>query len=206
MVRKDEEEGPADRVPHLPWMRYPVDIDTFSGCPVTLLPRLDPRICRDQEDDDSGGKKQDALPASLRLGASLVMLLSKSTTELRRTVEQDGGAEGPDGAPASRRQGTCVAAMAIAQTAPASSRSQSDGRPPCWRDRQRRREPRPRGGGGGGLRPHADEGNRIKSPPHGGMSALELERRLHQLRHEARIAELGCEANGGGGKGSTWAR
>jgi hypothetical protein len=23
MVRKDEEEGPADRVPHLPWMRYP---------------------------------------------------------------------------------------------------------------------------------------------------------------------------------------
>ena len=43
MVRKDEEQGPADRVPHLPWMRYPVDIDTFSGCPVTLLPRLDPR-------------------------------------------------------------------------------------------------------------------------------------------------------------------
>ena len=43
MVRKDEEEGPADHVPHLPWMRYPVDIDTFSGCPVTLLPRLDPR-------------------------------------------------------------------------------------------------------------------------------------------------------------------
>jgi len=78
------------------------------------------------------------------------------------------------------------------------------GRPPRWRDRQRRQEPRPRGGGG--LRPHADEGNRIKSPPHGGMSALELERRLHQLRHEARIAELGCEANGGGGKGSTWAR
>jgi ATP-dependent RNA helicase DDX51/DBP6 len=42
-VRKDEEEGAADRVPHLPWMRYPVDIDTFSGCPVTQLPRLDPR-------------------------------------------------------------------------------------------------------------------------------------------------------------------
>ncbi|PWZ25742.1 hypothetical protein Zm00014a_012191 [Zea mays] len=41
MVRKDEEEGAADRVPHLPWMRYPVDIDTFSGCPVTQLPRLD---------------------------------------------------------------------------------------------------------------------------------------------------------------------
>jgi len=38
------------------------------------------------------GKKQDALPASLRLGASLVMLLSKSATELRRTVEQDGEA------------------------------------------------------------------------------------------------------------------
>ena len=43
MVRKDEEEGPADHVPHLPWMRYPVDIDTFSGCSVTQLPRLDPR-------------------------------------------------------------------------------------------------------------------------------------------------------------------
>ena len=39
----------------------------------------------------------------------------------------------------------------------------------------------------------ADEGNGIKSPPHGGVSARELERRLHQLlqsRHEARIAEL----------------
>ncbi|AQK75751.1 DEAD-box ATP-dependent RNA helicase 1 [Zea mays] len=45
MARKDEEEGPADRVPHLPWMRYPVDIDTFSGRPVTQLPRLDPRNC-----------------------------------------------------------------------------------------------------------------------------------------------------------------
>jgi len=39
----------------------------------------------------------------------------------------------------------------------------------------------------------ADEGNEIKSPPHGGVSARELERRLHQLlqsRHEARIVEL----------------
>ncbi|RLN06909.1 DEAD-box ATP-dependent RNA helicase 1 [Panicum miliaceum] len=44
MARKDEEEGPADRVPHLPWMRYPVDIDAFSGCPVAQLPRLDPRL------------------------------------------------------------------------------------------------------------------------------------------------------------------
>lgn len=44
MARKDEEEGPADRVPHLPWMRYPVDIDAFSGCPVAKLPRLDPRL------------------------------------------------------------------------------------------------------------------------------------------------------------------
>ena len=43
MARKDDEEGPADRVPHLPWMRYPVDIDAFSGCPVAQLPRLDPR-------------------------------------------------------------------------------------------------------------------------------------------------------------------
>jgi hypothetical protein len=58
-----------------------------------------------------------------------------------------------------------------------------------------------------------DEGNGIKSPPHGDVSALELERRLHQLmqsRHEARIGELECEANGGGGKGRwqscTWAR
>jgi ATP-dependent RNA helicase DDX51/DBP6 len=44
MARNDEEEGPADRVPHLPWMRYPVDIDAFSGCPVAQLPRLDPRL------------------------------------------------------------------------------------------------------------------------------------------------------------------
>jgi len=44
MARKDDEEGPADRVPHLPWMRCPVDIDAFSGCPVAQLPRLDPRL------------------------------------------------------------------------------------------------------------------------------------------------------------------
>jgi len=38
-----------------------------------------------------------------------------------------------------------------------------------------------------------DEESGIKSPAHGGVSARELERRLHQLlqsRHEARIAEL----------------
>ncbi|OEL33667.1 DEAD-box ATP-dependent RNA helicase 1, partial [Dichanthelium oligosanthes] len=46
MARKDKEEGPADHVPHLPWMRYPVDIDAFSGCPVPQLPRLDPRLKR----------------------------------------------------------------------------------------------------------------------------------------------------------------
>lgn len=37
------------------------------------------------------------------------------------------------------------------------------------------------------------EGNNGQSPPHGGVSARELERRLHELlqsRHEARIAEL----------------
>ncbi|KAM0913785.1 hypothetical protein ACQ4PT_011933 [Festuca glaucescens] len=39
-----EDQVPSDRVPHLPWMRYPVDIDSFSGCPVTSLPRLDPRL------------------------------------------------------------------------------------------------------------------------------------------------------------------
>ncbi|XP_062220583.1 DEAD-box ATP-dependent RNA helicase 1-like [Phragmites australis] len=44
MARKDDEVGPSDRVPHLPWMRYPVDIDAFSGCPVAQLPRLDPRL------------------------------------------------------------------------------------------------------------------------------------------------------------------
>nr|CAB3451359.1 unnamed protein product [Digitaria exilis] len=44
MATKGEEEVPADRVPHLPWMRYPVDIDAFSGCPVAKLPRLDPRL------------------------------------------------------------------------------------------------------------------------------------------------------------------
>ncbi|TVU27911.1 hypothetical protein EJB05_19413, partial [Eragrostis curvula] len=44
MARKDVQEGPADRVPHLPWMRCSVDIDAFSGCPVSQLPRLDPRL------------------------------------------------------------------------------------------------------------------------------------------------------------------
>ncbi|KAK3155595.1 hypothetical protein QOZ80_2BG0205280 [Eleusine coracana subsp. coracana] len=44
MATKGEEEGPSDRVPHLPWMRRPVDIDAFSGCPVSQLPRLDPRL------------------------------------------------------------------------------------------------------------------------------------------------------------------
>ncbi|KAK3159350.1 hypothetical protein QOZ80_2AG0148940 [Eleusine coracana subsp. coracana] len=44
MARKGEEEGPSDRVPHLPWMRRPVDIDAFSGCPVSQIPRLDPRL------------------------------------------------------------------------------------------------------------------------------------------------------------------
>uniref|UniRef100_A0ACD5YUQ2 Uncharacterized protein n=1 Tax=Avena sativa TaxID=4498 RepID=A0ACD5YUQ2_AVESA len=47
MKRKGkEDEVPSDRVPHLPWMRYPVDIDSFSGCPVTSLPRLDPRLAQ----------------------------------------------------------------------------------------------------------------------------------------------------------------
>ncbi|XP_047088210.1 DEAD-box ATP-dependent RNA helicase 1-like [Lolium rigidum] len=39
-----EDQVPSDRVPHLPWMRYTVDIDSFSGCPVTSLPRLDARL------------------------------------------------------------------------------------------------------------------------------------------------------------------
>ncbi|KAK1645422.1 hypothetical protein QYE76_063227 [Lolium multiflorum] len=38
-----EDQVPSDRAPHLPWMRYTVDIDSFSGCPVTSLPRLDAR-------------------------------------------------------------------------------------------------------------------------------------------------------------------
>jgi hypothetical protein len=41
--KEQEDEVPTDRVPHLPWMRHPVDIDSFSGYPVTTLPRLDPR-------------------------------------------------------------------------------------------------------------------------------------------------------------------
>lgn len=41
---QEKDEGPSSRVPHLPWMRYPVDIDGFSGCPVARLPRLDPRL------------------------------------------------------------------------------------------------------------------------------------------------------------------
>ncbi|XP_048564061.1 DEAD-box ATP-dependent RNA helicase 1-like [Triticum urartu] len=45
MKMKELEDGvPEERVPHLPWMRHPVDIDSFSGCPVTSLPRLDPRL------------------------------------------------------------------------------------------------------------------------------------------------------------------
>ncbi|KAL6911974.1 hypothetical protein ACP4OV_000779 [Aristida adscensionis] len=44
MARKEEGEEPPARVPHLPWMRLPVDIDGFSGCPVEQLPRLDPRL------------------------------------------------------------------------------------------------------------------------------------------------------------------
>ncbi|KAF0931094.1 hypothetical protein E2562_002456 [Oryza meyeriana var. granulata] len=44
MARKEEEDGPSSRVPHLPWMRNPVDIDSFSGCPAAHLPRLDPRL------------------------------------------------------------------------------------------------------------------------------------------------------------------
>ncbi|KAF7023118.1 hypothetical protein CFC21_035715 [Triticum aestivum] len=45
MKMKELEDGvPEECVPHLPWMRHPVDIDSFSGCPVTSLPRLDPRL------------------------------------------------------------------------------------------------------------------------------------------------------------------
>jgi ATP-dependent RNA helicase DDX51/DBP6 len=40
---QEDEAPPSDRVPHLPWMRHPVDIDSFSGRPATSLPRLDPR-------------------------------------------------------------------------------------------------------------------------------------------------------------------
>uniref|UniRef100_A0A453F7Z4 Uncharacterized protein n=1 Tax=Aegilops tauschii subsp. strangulata TaxID=200361 RepID=A0A453F7Z4_AEGTS len=44
MKTKELEDGvPEERVPHLPWMRHPVDIDSFLGCPVMSLPRLDPR-------------------------------------------------------------------------------------------------------------------------------------------------------------------
>uniref|UniRef100_A0A0D9YZM4 RNA helicase n=1 Tax=Oryza glumipatula TaxID=40148 RepID=A0A0D9YZM4_9ORYZ len=46
MATKEEEGGPSSRVPHLPWMRNPVDIDSFSGCPVAHLPRLDPRLVK----------------------------------------------------------------------------------------------------------------------------------------------------------------
>ncbi|KAL6591422.1 hypothetical protein ACP70R_049925 [Stipagrostis hirtigluma subsp. patula] len=46
METKQEDEGPSTRVPHLPWMRYPVDIDAFSGCPVEQLPRLDRRLVK----------------------------------------------------------------------------------------------------------------------------------------------------------------
>jgi hypothetical protein len=42
--KEQEAESPlSERVPHLPWMRHPVDIDSFSGRPATSLPRLDPR-------------------------------------------------------------------------------------------------------------------------------------------------------------------
>uniref|UniRef100_A0A0D9VM53 ATP-dependent RNA helicase n=1 Tax=Leersia perrieri TaxID=77586 RepID=A0A0D9VM53_9ORYZ len=47
MARKEgEEDGAPSRVPHLPWMRNPVDIESFSGCPVEHLPRLDPRLVK----------------------------------------------------------------------------------------------------------------------------------------------------------------
>lgn len=34
----------AKRVPVLPWMRSPVDIEQFQACPLPLLPGLDPRL------------------------------------------------------------------------------------------------------------------------------------------------------------------
>ncbi|KAI4982693.1 hypothetical protein ZWY2020_023185 [Hordeum vulgare] len=43
-TKEQEDEAPQERVPHLPWMRHPVDIDSFSACPVASLPRLDPRL------------------------------------------------------------------------------------------------------------------------------------------------------------------
>lgn len=77
---------------------------------------------RDGAEQDGGTERPDGAPASRRQGTCV--------------AEQDGGAERPDGAPASRRQGTCAAAMAIAQTAPASSRGLSLAlvarRAPCW--------------------------------------------------------------------------
>ncbi|KAE8770603.1 hypothetical protein D1007_57626 [Hordeum vulgare] len=45
-TKEQEDEAPEECVPHLPWMRLPVDIDSFSACPVACLPHLDPRdIC-----------------------------------------------------------------------------------------------------------------------------------------------------------------
>nr|XP_010920814.1 DEAD-box ATP-dependent RNA helicase 1 isoform X1 [Elaeis guineensis] len=38
------EDSQAKRVPHLPWMRNPVDIDLCEECPLGLLPFLDPRL------------------------------------------------------------------------------------------------------------------------------------------------------------------
>ncbi|KAG1326592.1 putative DEAD-box ATP-dependent RNA helicase 1 [Cocos nucifera] len=38
------EDSQVKRVPHLPWMRNPVDIDLYEDCPLSLLPCLDPRL------------------------------------------------------------------------------------------------------------------------------------------------------------------
>ncbi|KAI4999225.1 hypothetical protein ZWY2020_060116 [Hordeum vulgare] len=43
-TKEQEDEAPEECVPHLPWMRLPVDIDSFSACPVACLPHLDPRL------------------------------------------------------------------------------------------------------------------------------------------------------------------
>ncbi|CAD6241928.1 unnamed protein product [Miscanthus lutarioriparius] len=219
---------------------------------------------------------KDALPASLGLGASLVLLLSKSAAELSRMAELRAQMErllldaradvrSCNGRPSASGDRTDCASVvkgpvacagsdgSRAGTAAPASRgvSEADGRRDMDRmeaeleaelsrlqlqrasDDEDSRDDRlevlagPKSsassrshsticsdsdnddgetdnGGGGDERQDrydeeeeeerdADEGNEIKSPPHGGVSARELERRLHQLlqsRHEARIAEL----------------
>ncbi|TKW42029.1 hypothetical protein SEVIR_1G357100v4 [Setaria viridis] len=247
----------------------------------TAAPKVvgDQLALRESPRSSLAGKKataaEDALPASLGLGASLVLLLSKSAAELSRMAElraqmerlmldvradvrscngRPSGSEGhtdgasvvkgpfvragddegavPQSAPASRgtsenaghRDMDRMEAELEAELSRLQQASSDEEHASPWRDRELETEAKSSassrshsaicsgsdddGVDDDGATDSDSDGNQDndneeedeldaesngKSPPHGGVSARELERRLHALlqsRHEARIAEL----------------